>query len=256
MAIAAGCSQNSNLAHQQRLTWQQQQQRVQQQYLAQLQETQRRAGSLDVDNRDLHATIAQSQQDAKRLNDELALMRKRLGETAQQLAQTREAKEEADKQIAALQASTRHRGGATITANNGNELSAIELPGINVRQDVDVVRIELPADSLFLPNTATLHRGAFPLIQKVADAVNRSYPRQIIGVEGHMDNRALANDHHLSASQALAVLQQLTTRYRVDSRRLFVLGRGSGHPLVSNGTPAGQRRNRRVEIVVYPETIQ
>ena len=44
-------------------------------------------------------------------------------------------------------ASMRRRSGAKITANNSLQrtLPAINLPGIEVRNDGDVVRIELPA---------------------------------------------------------------------------------------------------------------
>jgi flagellar motor protein MotB len=30
---------------------------------------------------------------------------------------------------------------------------------------------------------------------------------------------------------------------------------GDNHPLVSNGTPAGKAKNRRIELVVYPDLI-
>ena len=36
---------------------------------------------------------------------------------------------------------------------------------------------------------------------------------------------------------------------------LFVVGHGGSHPIVSNATDAGRARNRRVDIVVYPETM-
>jgi outer membrane protein OmpA-like peptidoglycan-associated protein len=36
---------------------------------------------------------------------------------------------------------------------------------------------------------------------------------------------------------------------------MFVLGHGENFPLSSNATTAGQARNRRVEVVVYPETV-
>ena len=30
---------------------------------------------------------------------------------------------------------------------------------------------------------------------------------------------------------------------------------GENHPLVSNATPAGKAKNRRIEVVIYPDTI-
>jgi outer membrane protein OmpA-like peptidoglycan-associated protein len=35
--------------------------------------------------------------------------------------------------------------------------------------------------------------------------------------------------------------------------QMFVVGHGGSHPVVSNGTPAGKQRNRRVELVIYPD---
>jgi len=253
---AAGCRQNSNLVSQQQTAWQQQQ-------LSQVEEFRRRTTGLDMDNRDLHAQIAQSQQQMGLLRDEVNLLRRRLGDTASQLETARLEKQEADKRISVLEASIRHRGGARITANSSfqhGSLSPINLPGLNVRQDGDVVRIELPSDRLFLPGTATLHQGAFAMIDQAATAIIRTYPQQKIAVEGHTDNRMTARglaggSHQLSVNQAMAVFTQLTQRHRFAPGSLFVIGHGAAHPVLSNATPSGQARNRRVEIVIYPEKV-
>jgi flagellar motor protein MotB len=34
-----------------------------------------------------------------------------------------------------------------------------------------------------------------------------------------------------------------------------VLAMGDNHPLASNATPAGKAKNRRIEVVVYPDTL-
>ena len=51
----------------------------------------------------------------------------------------------------------------------------------------------------------------------------------------------------------MAVFEQLTAR-NISQNQLFVLGHGGNHPLVSSGTWQGQSVNRRIEVVIYPET--
>jgi len=252
MAVAAGCTQNPFAARQQQLTAQGQQQQY-----AQVQQFQRRAGELDANNRDLHTQLARSQQQLRLLEDEVGLLRKRLGETANQLAESRAARQDADQRIQAMEASTRHRGGATVTANSNlrNRAGPLNIPGVVVRQGGGAVRIELPADKLFLRGTATLHQGAFPLLEQVAAAIGRQYPRQSIAIEAHTDNQPVhggqgASSQQLSHAQASAIYQQLTARHRIAPARLSALGMGANQPIVSNGTPQGQARNRRIELVI------
>ena len=39
----------------------------------------------------------------------------------------------------------------------------------------------------------------------------------------------------------------------MQEKQLFLVAHGTNHPLVSNATAAGRSRNRRVELVVYPD---
>ena len=96
------------------------------------------------------------------------------------------------------------------------------------------------------------------LIATAAAELVRSYPNQILGVEGHTDNSPLANaqwrnNHQLSIGRAVAVYDVLVTQNRIPPSQLFMVGHGSNHPLYSNATPAGRQRNNRVELVVYPD---
>jgi flagellar motor protein MotB len=61
--------------------------------------------------------------------------------------------------------------------------------------------------------------------------------------------------HQLTAAQAMAVFEQLSYRHQLLPQQLFVLGHGENFPVASNATAAGQSRNRRVEIVIYPEVV-
>jgi chemotaxis protein MotB len=226
------------------------------------QELNDRAKGLDQDNRDLQARMARSQQQYELLRQQNELLRRRLAETVDQLSQAQGSAEQSAEQLRTLQASARRRGGAQITANNSlrSTLTAVTVQGLEVRQDGELVRIVMPTDQLFVPGTATLTAGAQSLIDQVADVLLRNYSNQIIGVEAHSDNSGLdgtlwRNSHQLTAAQAMAVFEQLSYRHRLLPQQLFVLGHGSNYPLVSNGTQAGQSRNRRVEVVIYPETV-
>jgi chemotaxis protein MotB len=122
-----------------------------------------------------------------------------------------------------------------------------------------VIRIELPADRLFGPGSAQLQTGAYPLLDQAAAAIARDYSRQIVGIEGHTDSGPVsggyATAHQLTAAQTMVVFDQLTRRSRFSERQLFTLAHGANHPLASNATPAGRAKNRRIELVVYPETV-
>jgi len=53
----------------------------------------------------------------------------------------------------------------------------------------------------------------------------------------------------------MAVYQVLATRGGLRGGQMFIVGHGANHPVVSNATESGKRRNRRVELVIYPEQI-
>jgi len=232
----------------------------QQQQFAQLQEMQRRSGQLDANNNDLHAQLAQSQRSSNVLREHIEALNSQLAETTRRLDESELAREQSQQQFEILQASTRRHGGATIVANTslGRRLTAVQVPGVEVQQDGDVVRMSLPVDELFLAGTTTLQAQAAERIDRVAKAIAGAYPRHIIGIEGHTDNRPVSspwqNQHQMTAAQAMAVLNRVTQTGQIPTDHLFVLGHGANQPIVSNATLVGKSKNRRIELVIYPET--
>ena len=138
-----------------------------------------------------------------------------------------------------------------------NKLQVVEISGLDVRQDADLIRIELPSDQIFNPGTTQLSQLGVTYLDQISAAVRRHYPRQVIGIEGHFDSKSLQGStytaHQLTATQAIAVLHTLT-RSGLPEQQMFTMSMGSGRPRFSNGDAAGQARNRRVEVVIYPET--
>ncbi len=258
LLLVAGCQQNPLTANAPPPMPPQQLAMMQQQ-----QELQTRASSLDLNNQELEVKLAQAQQQSRLMQDQLAVMREQLNSTTQQLAQSRDAQSTSEQHVQAMTASLTKRSSAAITANSSldRNLPKINIPGIEVRQDGDVVRIELPADRLFNPGTAQLRQDGVPLITAVMAEVERAYPNQIIGIEGHCDSDPppqgmWISNHQLSTARASAVFDYLTTRSGIRPQQLFVVAHGSNHPVASNATMQGKARNRRVELVVYPEQWQ
>jgi flagellar motor protein MotB len=256
LPVLSGCANNPYTLQKQNQALQQQQLTLQQRN----NELQARASALDRDNQELGTLLAQARQQSKLTEDQLAALRDQLASASTQLSQIRDEKHLSDQQTEALMASVRRRAGATITANNSldRNLPALNLPGVEVRPDGDVVRIELPTARLFQPATAALQPSAASLVDMVALEIARAYPEQTIGVEGHTDSDFLRTpqgfDHQqLSVAQATAVYQYIVSRGQIPANRLFIVGHGSTHPVVSNATAAGKARNARVELVVYPE---
>ena len=228
----------------------------------QMEALQTRAAHLDRDNKQLQKEVAQSQQQVKLLRDQVTLLQKRLAETTKLLQDAQQAKQNSDQQLQALQVSTQHKGGATLTANNSQatSLKAIEIPGVDARLEGDVIRIRLPAEKLFQPGTAQISPAALPLIDQIASAITGKYPRQLIAIEGHTDNTVIPTNppitsHQLASIQATAIFNVLARRNRLPAQQLFLVAHGANHPVASNATPAGKAANRRVELVVYPEQI-
>jgi flagellar motor protein MotB len=79
----------------------------------------------------------------------------------------------------------------------------------------------------------------------------------LIAIEGHTDNAPVAggiSSHQLGAAQAIAVFDTLTRRNRLPARQFYVVAQGPNRPVAPNTTQAGQTANRRIELVVLPET--
>ncbi|NOY41161.1 MAG: OmpA family protein [Planctomycetes bacterium] len=228
----------------------------------QSQEYQNRAQSLDTNNQELESLLAQSRQQVQLLTDEVSATRDQLKTTTGQLLAMRDDNSQLRTKTSALVASVQQRAGAEIRANNSllKNLTISDIPGATVRQDGDVVRVELAGDQIFMPGSPYPKEGGEQLILSVAADLRRNFPNNIIGIEGHTDDKPthsqqFPSNHHLSVAQALATYNTLIKRNVMPAQQLFVIGHGENHPVVSNATDAGKARNRRIEFVVYPERI-
>lgn len=254
----AGCAQNGALIGSGRSEQMQKQQVALQR---QLEEYRTKAATLDRDNQQLQALLAEANQRTKAAQEQAQLLRQQLRDTSEQLAEARKAQQETQQQVKALTASLHRQGSVSIEPNNSllKTLPAINLPGVDVQRDGDVIRIAIQADQLFEQGSLQFKPEATERLAAAADELTRLYPDQMIGVEGFTDSSPVPagpwrNHTQLSLSWAAAVHDVLVTQTSLRPEQLFVVGHGASHPRVSNGSASGRSTNRRVELVIYPET--
>jgi len=254
----AGCAGNSLLVKGQLEQAQQQQMAL----ARQNQELQTRIAALDEDNKRLQALVAQTQQRAELLEQQAALLREQLSSVTAQLARVQQEKEAAEQKSQALTASLQRQQPVTFTPNTSilTVLPQFQDPGIQVRRDGDVIRVSVPADRLFDGETAVIRPEGISLLTQIAAELARLYPKQRIAVEGHVDADAphtylWRNAMHLSTAWAIAVYEALLQQKILRPEQLFVVGHGNRYPIAPNTTDSGRKANRRIELVIYPETV-
>jgi len=128
-----------------------------------------------------------------------------------------------------------------------------------IRENLIVVRraelwleVEINSDILFASGSAFLETDARDVLQKVAKVLASA--KNQIRIEGYTDNRPIhtaqfPSNWELSAARAASVVH-LFSDHQIGQERLSMVGFGEYRPLAENTTPEGQRRNRRVILVV------
>lgn len=150
--------------------------------------------------------------------------------------------------------------GAGVGAIVGNQLDkqAAELRN-DMGNDVKIVNngdrlvVTMPQDILFDTGSAAVRSGLRSDLNTLAANLN-SYPDTTIDVLGHTDNVGAADyNQNLSARRASAVASVLMNA-GVSPSRIRSYGRGEDEPVATNQTDYGKQQNRRVEIVIRPNS--
>ena len=125
--------------------------------------------------------------------------------------------------------------------------------------------LKFKSDVTFAVGSAELTPQARSVVSRLAPILNSAAAGKYeMLVAGHTDNVPVnnqatkaaghKNNWYLSSHRAIAVGQELMAN-RVDSRRLGVVGYGDQRPIASNNTTDGRSKNRRVEILLLPNTV-
>ncbi len=114
---------------------------------------------------------------------------------------------------------------------------------------------------LFDSGKAVLKPEARRTLQAVAKVLNSEAAGHSIYVEGHTDNQPIQrsgwrSNWELSMARAAEVVHYFAESCALAPQRLAATGYGEHQPVVSNDTPEGRDKNRRVEIVVSPKKVE
>lgn len=146
-----------------------------------------------------------------------------------------------------VEASPMDRG--KLASDIAADINRMAIPDAAVRVTDEGVAINLE-DIQFQPDSAVLLPSERSKLDKIAEIL-RKYPDRDIQVGGHT---ALAGTEEgrakLSQERAAAVAEYLIGAGARSPERVVVRGYGATKPLADNGTEAGRKKNRRVEITL------
>jgi flagellar motor protein MotB len=122
-----------------------------------------------------------------------------------------------------------------------------QLNGTVITRDTPRGLVVTVGDSMFETGNDTLHPDTEARLRYVA-TVLASHPGLSVRVEGYGDMEGLAETRAHTVRAAL-----IARGARPDS--MVAVGYGNSRPLASNATAAGREQNRRVEVVIYGDSI-
>lgn len=102
---------------------------------------------------------------------------------------------------------------------------------------------------LFDTGSAKIQAESTPTLQAVRRVMEKRREARFI-IEGHTDSEGSAESNRTLSHKRAAAVKRWLTEHGIESDRLETTGYGETRPLASNGTAAGRRLNRRVEIAV------
>lgn len=125
----------------------------------------------------------------------------------------------------------------------------LQYHGVEVIQLGDEIRIILPTNRFFKPNSALMNMQYYPVLNMVGDFIVK-FQKISIKVSGYTDDHgAWQRNLALSTSQAQSIMRYLWN-YGIDTRLITAQGYGGLKPIADNNVAQGREINRRVEITL------
>lgn len=129
--------------------------------------------------------------------------------------------------------------------------------GLTVEVKEGKVYVSMDEKLLFKSASIVVDKKGQEALLEFAKAIN-SEPDVNIMIEGHTDNvpmksGQIKDNWDLSVLRATSIVRLLTTKGKVDPKRIIASGRGEFQPVAENDSKENKAKNRRTEIVLTPK---
>ncbi|KYF77819.1 cell envelope biogenesis protein OmpA [Sorangium cellulosum] len=125
-----------------------------------------------------------------------------------------------------------------------------------IRRIQGSAEIEIMKQVEFEFDSSRILPQSYPILDEVVRLLKANPEIKLLSIEGHTDNQGTIDyNDRLAQNRATAVRIYIINK-GVQTERLTSAGYGSRRPLVSNDTPEGRQRNRRVEFHIKSQTIE
>lgn len=139
-------------------------------------------------------------------------------------------------------------------------LNAFEGKGLTIEQKNGKVYVSMENKLLFQTGSWAVGVEGKKAVVEVAKVLAQN-PDISVLIEGHTDDDkilgniggGIENNWDLSTKRATAIVNILSENKGVKKGNLTAAGRGEFSPLLSNDTPEGKAKNRRIEIILTPK---
>jgi chemotaxis protein MotB len=230
--------------------------------LAQIQEITVRAENLDKTNEYHQKGLGQAFKDLEKSEQELIVSQNQLAELTNKVAVLESELAQSRQSVQTYQASMHRQSTVTVMPNNSfhHQQLAISSPGVTPMADGDYIRVRIPDQYLFQAgSTWELSAEGRMTLTEVGNQLRLNFPDQEIGIEGHtnqlhINSHRKLNAHEVSTKKAFAVANYLISDNILEEGRLRIGGAGANRPIDFSGTADGEKKNSRIELVVYPTT--
>ena len=169
--------------------------------------------------------------------------------------------EERSKRVAELEQlmSSKENAMKKLKETLSKALNGFEGKGLTIQQKEGKVYVSMENKLLFNSGSYAVSSEGKKAVLEVGKvlAVN---PEISVLIEGHTDNDkftgtvgGVENNWDLSTKRATAIVTILSENKSINNQNLTAAGRGEFAPLMSNETPEGKAKNRRIEIILTPK---